>query len=469
MDGADFPLAGRTLLELIETCRAIVGVVGLGYVGLPLAAAMHDAGFRVIGFDVDPKKPQMIARGEAYLKHLGHDLVRRLGASDRFSATTDMSRLGEPDAVIVCVPTPMTSDHTPDLSYVRSTAAAIGASARPGQLFSLESTTYPGTTRDVFMPDVLGAAASRGVTLRPSADAFFAFSPEREDPGNQSFTTRTIPKLVGGVDEASSRLATALYAAAVERVIPVSSAEIAEAAKLLENIFRAVNIALVNEMKLSLGAMGIDVWEVVRAAATKPFGFMPFFPGPGLGGHCIPIDPFYMAWKARQVGAPARFIELAGEVNLRMPAHVISTLERALRAHGAARGTARGGAHDPATGDALRGSRVLVLGLAYKPDIDDVRESPSFELIRLMRERGAHADYSDPHVPATWPGRKGDLGMRSVELTPQAIASYDALVMSTNHSAFDLALLARHARLIVDTRDAFRPFERELGERLVRA
>ncbi len=444
--------AFESLKHKIESGSAIVGVVGLGYVGLPLAAAMHDAGFRVVGFDVDPKKTEMLARGETYLKHLGERMTRTLADGGRFSATTDFSRLGECDAILVCVPTPLNEAHEPDLSYVLNTAAAIGKTLRAGQLIVLESTTYPGTTRDEFLPAVL-AAAVHAPGLAAGRDVFAAFSPEREDPGNPRHTTRTIPKLVGGIDAASRELAVALYSRAVTSVIEVSSAEVAEAAKLLENIFRAVNIALVNEMKVVLGAMGIDVWEVIRAAATKPFGFMPFYPGPGLGGHCIPIDPFYMSWKARRMGAPTRFIELAGEVNVRMPRYVVDRLAAALAERGCGLGEAQ----------------VLVLGLAYKPDIDDVRESPSFELIRLMREAGATVEYSDPHVAATWPGRRGDLGMKSVDLTPASVAGFDAIVVATNHAAFDYPMIARHARLLVDTRDAMRPYEAVMGNRLVRA
>ena len=453
------------LLERISNATAVVGVIGLGYVGLPLADAVHSSGFRVLGFDIDPKKPEMLRRAEPYLRHLGEELPRRLASSERFEATTDFTRLGECDALIVCVPTPLNNNHEPDLSYVLGTARDIGRTLRAGQLLVLESTSYPGTTRDDFAPEVLRSWArtvAQGPAVTPShppraielgRDVFVAFSPEREDPGNPRHSTRTIPKLVGGLDDASRDLAVALYSKAVESVVPVASAEVAEAAKLLENIFRAVNIALVNEMKLVLGAMGIDVWDVVRAASTKPFGYMPFYPGPGLGGHCIPIDPFYMAWKARQVGRPTRLIELAGEVNVSMPRHVIGRLSEALDERGVP----------------LAGARVLVLGLAYKPDIDDVRESPSFELIRLLRDAGANPDYSDPHVPATWPGRKGDLGMTSVTLDARSIASYDAILMSTNHRAFDYPTLARHARLIIDTRDAFRDFAPIMGERLVKA
>jgi UDP-N-acetyl-D-glucosamine dehydrogenase len=443
------------LKSRIDRGEAVVGVVGLGYVGLPLAAAFHDAPGavrRVIGFDNDPKKIETLARGGTYLKHLGEALTKRLASSGRFEATGDPARLCECDAVMVCVPTPLNERHEPDLSYVLRTAEAIGRSLRAGMLIVLESTTYPGTTRDEFAP-AIARAATHAPGLRIGEEWFVAFSPERENPGDSTHTTRSIPKLVGGLDDRSAGLASALYRRAIREVIVVGSAEIAESAKLLENIFRAVNIALVNEMKMTLGAMGIDIWEVVRAASTKPFGFMPFFPGPGMGGHCIPVDPFYLAWKARQAGQPARFIELAGEVNVRMPRYVVERTAEALAERGVA----------------IDKAKVLVLGLAYKPDIDDVRESPSFELIALLREAGASVEYSDPHVPATWAGRRHDLGMKSVGLTAQSLSSYDAVVIATNHRAFNYALVARHAGLVIDTRDAMRAFEKEMGERLVRA
>ncbi|HZW11197.1 MAG TPA: nucleotide sugar dehydrogenase [Phycisphaerales bacterium] len=438
------------LRHRIDSGDALVGIVGLGYVGLPLADAMHAGGMRVLGFDIDGAKIDALARGEAYLKHLGRDLPRGLAASERFGATADFGRLREPDAILVCLPTPLTDDRKPDLSYVVRAGADIGRSLRPGQLVVLESTSYPGTTRQEF----LGAIASRAPAgLACGRDFFVAYSPEREDPGRSSHTTRTTPKLVGGLDPASTALAAALYRRAVERVVEVSSAEVAEAAKLLENIFRAVNIALVNELKVSLEAMGIDIWEVIAAAATKPFGFMPFYPGPGLGGHCIPIDPFYMSWKAAQVGAPARFIELAGEINHAMPERVVRRTLDAL----ASRGT------PPAQ------ASVLVLGLAYKPDIDDVRESPALEIIELLRAEGCRVEYSDPHVDRTHPMRRYDLGMASVRLDAGAIAAFDAAVIVTNHRAFDYAMIAKHARLVVDTRDAMRAFAPAMGARLVRA
>ncbi|MBK7405908.1 MAG: nucleotide sugar dehydrogenase [Phycisphaerales bacterium] len=438
------------LRQRIDSGSALVGVIGLGYVGLPLAHAMHAGGLRLLGFDIDPAKIEALARGTNYLRHLGDDLARTLAASDRFDATTDFARLAEPDAILVCLPTPLTEDRRPDISYVLRAGLDIGRALRPGQLVVLESTTYPGTTRHEFA-DAIAKAAAPGLEL--GRDYFLAFSPEREDPGRTTHSTRTIPKLVGGLDPTSTGLAAALYRRAIEHVVEVSSAEVAEAAKLLENIFRAVNIALVNEMKLSLEAMGIDVWEVIEAASTKPFGFMPFYPGPGLGGHCIPIDPFYLSWKAAQVGAPARFIELAGQINHAMPARVVDRTAEAL----ALRGTP------------IDNARVLVLGLAYKPDIDDVRESPALEIIELFRQRGATVAYSDPHIPRTHPMRRYDLGMQSQPLTPENLKAHDAVVIVTHHRDFDYAMIAKHARLVVDTRNAMQSYATEMGARLVKA
>ena len=445
--------AADALARCIADRTAVVGVIGLGYVGLPAAHALHQGGVRVLGFDVDPAKIDALQRGEQYLEHLGQTLIDDIAASDRFSATTDMGRLGEADVILVCVPTPLGPHHEPDLSYVEGAGRAIGRTLRRGQLAILESTTYPGTTRGEFLRAILDGAGERAHDLAVGRDFFLAFSPEREDPGNPTHTTRTIPKVVGGLDETSTRLAASVYEVGVETVCAVSSAEVAEAAKLLENIFRAVNIALVNEMKVVLTEMGVDVWEVIRAASTKPFGFMPFYPGPGLGGHCIPIDPFYLTWKAKEIGRPTRFIELAGEVNTAMPEFVVQRAALALNTQG----------------KAVRGARVLVLGLAYKPDIDDTRESPSFKLIERLRDLGATVDYSDPHVPKTVPVRKHDLGMTGVAVTAESLAAYDCVVVSTAHRAFDFGLIAECARLVVDTRDAMRPFAAMMGDRLVRA
>jgi UDP-N-acetyl-D-glucosamine dehydrogenase len=434
------------LRDKIEDLSAIIAVIGLGYVGLPLLAAFHRAGFKVLGFDVDPAKIVALNRGKNYLKHLGDSLVSDMREAGRFEATSDFSRLAEPDVVISCVPTPLGKHLEPDLSYVERTADDIAKTLRPGQLVVLESTTYPGTTRQVMLPRLLG----RG--LQCGSDFFVAYSPEREDPGRKDHSTQTIPKLVGGIDAASGELAVLLYRKAIRQVIPVSSAEVAESAKLLENIYRAVNIALVNEMKVVLSAMGIDIWEVIAAASTKPFGFQPFYPGPGLGGHCIPIDPYYLTWKAREVGLPTRFIELAGEVNHAMPRYVVQRTMLALNDRG----------------KPVKGSKILILGLAYKPDVDDVRESPSFELIEQFEELGAEVDYNDPHVPATHRMRKYDLHMTSVALTAQSLARYDCVVVATHHSAYDWQMIHDHSKLIVDTRNALRDVKCD-GSRIVRA
>jgi len=435
-----------TLEQKLGNRSASVGVIGLGYVGLPLLRAFYDAGLRVIGFDNDPRKIEQLRRGENYLQHLGTTLVSDMvqGDSERFDVTDDATRLGEPDALLICVPTPLGKHLDPDLTYVETTAEAIGQVLRPGQLVVLESTTFPGTTRQIILPRLQASG------LEVGRDFLLAFSPEREDPGRKNHTTQTIPKLVGGIDAASTDAAAALYRLAIRQVIPVSSAEVAEAAKLLENIYRAVNVALVNEMKVVLTAMGIDVWEVIDAAATKPFGFQKFTPGPGLGGHCIPIDPFYLTWKAREVGQPTRFIELAGQVNHRMPDFVIERLMLGLNRHG----------------KAVNGSRVLVLGLAYKPNVDDVRESPSFELIEKLRELGAAVDYNDPHVPTMHAMRHyPDMPlMTSVELNADSLADYDCVLIATDHAAYDWAMIGEHARLIVDTRGAMRGVEVNAGK-----
>ena len=423
-----------TLQQKIDNNSAVIAVIGLGYVGLPLLHAFHAAGFKVIGFDIDQEKIDALARGENYLKHLGPDMAREMLAGGRFGATADFSRLAEPDVIISCVPTPLGTHLEPDLSYVEKTADDIAKTLRPGQLIVLESTTYPRTTRDIMLPRF----AARGLVC--GKDFFLAYSPEREDPGRKDFTTQTIPKLVGGIDPASGDVAFSLYKKAVKQVILVSSAEVAEAAKLLENIYRAVNIALVNEMKMVLTAMGIDVWEVIRAASTKPFGFQAFYPGPGLGGHCIPIDPFYLTWKAREVGESTRFIELAGEVNRSMPNYVVNRTVLALNDRG----------------KAVKGARILILGLAYKPDVDDVRESPSFELIEKLDALGAQVDYNDPHVARTHKMRHHDLHMSSVALTQESIKSYDCVLIATHHAAYDWQMIADNAKLIIDTRNATR-------------
>lgn len=423
----------------IESNSATVGVIGLGYVGLPLLRAFFQAGFPVLGFDIDQSKIDALKGGRNYLKHLGEAFIKEMSASKRFSATADFGRLGEADVVISCVPTPLGSHLEPDLSFVEKSADDIAKTLRKGQMIVLESSTYPRTTREVMLPRF----EAKG--LKCGEDFYLAYSPEREDPGRKDHNTQTIPKLVGGIDPISGELATSLYRKAIKQVIPVSSAEVAEAAKILENVYRAVNIALVNEMKTVLTAMGIDVWEVIAAASTKPFGFQAFYPGPGLGGHCIPIDPYYLTWKAREVGLPTRFIELAGEVNRSMPDYVVSRVSLALNERG----------------KAVKGSRVLVLGLAYKPDVDDVRESPSFELIEKLEHLGAQTDYNDPHVPKTHRMRRYDLQMASVPVNPQTLKQYDCVLIATNHSAYDWQMIADHAQLVVDTRGAMRQIRGE--------
>jgi len=423
------------LLEHVRDRTARVGVIGLGYVGLPLALLFEEAGFEVVGFDVDPAKTEALHRGESYIRHIGAAKVAEAFARGRVVATTDFDHLGECDAILICVPTPLGKHREPDLSYIRSTTAEVAARLRPGQLVVLESTTYPGTTREEVVPPLEAGG------LRAGEDFFVAFSPEREDPGNPSFHTQNIPKIVGGLDPASQELATELYGAAVATVVPVSSPEVAEAAKLFENIFRAVNIALANEMKVVLDRMGVNVWEVIEAARTKPFGFMPFYPGPGLGGHCIPLDPFYLTWKAAEHGSWARFIELAGEINTAMPEYVVDRTAKALNHHQ----------------KSLKGASVLVLGLSYKADIDDDRESPSFEIIERLREEGATVAYCDPYIPVARPGRDHDIGLSSVPCTAEEFARHDVLVVSTAHSDFrDPALFAK-AKLVVDTRNLMMP------------
>jgi UDP-N-acetyl-D-glucosamine dehydrogenase len=419
------------LIARFNARDATVGVVGLGYVGLPLVRAMHEAGFRVVGFDIDAGKIERLRRGEAYLKHLGEEMIRELARSPRFSPTSDPTPLARCDAIVLCVPTPLGAHREPDLSYVVKSTEMVAGVLRPGVLISLESTSYPGTTRDLCLPILSRTGLVCG------RDYFLVFSPEREDPGRE-IESRQIPRLVGGVDDASADVGVALYSVAIERVIRVESAEVAEAAKLLENIYRSVNIALVNEMKVVLSAMGIDVWSVIRAASTKPFGFQPFHPGPGLGGHCIPIDPYYLTWKARELGLNTRFIELAGEVNHAMPGYVVSKVADALN-------------HERKS---LRGSRVLVIGLAYKPNIDDVRETPAAEIIELLLDAGADVSYHDPHVPRFPPFRKYSIEMESVPLTPAVLGGSDCVVIVTDHSTIDYRVIGEHAALIVDTRDA---------------
>jgi UDP-N-acetyl-D-glucosamine dehydrogenase len=425
-----------TLLRRIDTHEVSIGIIGQGYVGVPLALTFADKGFRVLGFDVDAEKVAALNRGECYIRHVDSLRVRRARETKLFEATADFTRLHEPDAILICVPTPLTPQKEPDLTYVRQTAEAIRRHLRRGQLIVLESTTYPGTTDELVQRILEQGGLSAGV------DFFLAFSPEREDPGNKSHSTPTIPKVVGGIDAMSGDVAQRLYDAAVAKTVRVSSARTAEATKLTENIFRAVNIALVNELKIVYDKMGIDIWEVLDAASTKPFGFMRFNPGPGWGGHCIPLDPFYLAWKAREYGVSTKFIELAGEVNVRMPEYVVGKLQAALNDRGRA----------------VRGAKVLVLGLAYKKDIDDPRESPAFEVIHELLKLGAVVSYHDPYVPVaprmrSWPNLPA---MTSQPLTREVLRSADVALLITDHSVVDYDLVLKHAPLIVDTRGIYR-------------
>jgi UDP-N-acetyl-D-glucosamine dehydrogenase len=434
------------LLERIHAREARVGVVGLGYVGLPLAITFAEAGFQVTGIDVDSRRVERLRRGESPMRHVPAATVQQLVDARRLQPTTTFETAGELDCILICVPTPLTSEREPDMSAVVAAGNAIAPHLRAGQLVVLESTTYPGTTDEVLRPllEKHGLIAGR--------DFHLAFSPEREDPGNTSYGTRTIPKLVGGHTQGCLEVAQALYGAALEKVVPVSSTRVAELAKLHENIFRCVNIALVNEMKMLCDRMGLDVWEVIQAASTKPFGFMPFVPGPGLGGHCIPIDPFYLTWKARQYEFHTRFIELAGEVNTQMPHYVV---QRTMEGLNRERKT-------------LNGARLLVLGVAYKRDVDDLRESPSLRIMTLLRERGARVDYHDPYVPEVEPIHGFPYRMRSTPLDPQRIELYDAVLILTDHAGIDYGEVVAHAALVIDTRNATGRLKR-FREKIIKA
>jgi UDP-N-acetyl-D-glucosamine dehydrogenase len=420
------------LRERIDLRAARVCIVGLGYVGLPLAETFAWAGYPVLGFDIDEEKVGRLNRGESYIGHICPERVRELRGTGRFEVTTDPARFADADALILCVPTPLTKAREPDLSFIRKTGQSLRPHLRRGQLVVLESTTYPGTTEDLLRP-ILEAGG-----LRAGRDFFLAYSPEREDPGNRDYATRNIPKVVGGLDVTSLDLAVALYTPVVDGVVPVSSTRVAEACKILENTYRAVNIALVNELKSVFQAMDIDIWEVIAAAKTKPFGFQPFYPGPGLGGHCIPIDPFYLTWAARRHGFSTRFIELAGEVNTAMPQYVVNRVAEALNERG----------------KPVKGSSICVLGVAYKKDVDDPRESPAFTVLELLEKRGACISYNDPHVPALPRMRHHNLRLDSHPLSEAFLAAQDCVVVVTDHSAYDFKWIARHAPLIVDTRNA---------------
>jgi UDP-N-acetyl-D-glucosamine dehydrogenase len=442
-------LAAELALK-INNRTASIGIIGLGYVGLPLISAFTNAGFKCIGYDVDDAKIQQLRSGTSYIRHIPSATIADWIQRQVLDPTSDMNRLHEADALLICVPTPLNESRDPDLQFIESTGHAIARVLRPGQLVILESTTYPTTTRDVLVP-ILNNNPSG---LRCGRDYFAAFSPEREDPGNPNYTAAGIPKVVGGTDQHSGDLATNLYSHAIVKVIRVDNAEIAEACKILENTYRAVNIALVNELKMLFDRMGIDVWKVVDAAKTKPFGFQAFYPGPGLGGHCIPIDPFYLSWLARRYGMSTRFIELAGEVNTFMPRYVVSRVADFLND----------------VGKPVRNSRICILGMAYKKDVDDPRESPSFELLELLLHRGALLTYSDPHVPSLPKMRHYHLPpMQSTPLTPEFLAQQDCVLISTDHSAFNYEFIAQHAPLIVDTRNATRNVSPQFLPKIFRA
>ncbi|WP_336066481.1 nucleotide sugar dehydrogenase [Nitratireductor rhodophyticola] len=422
-----------TLIEKLQAKSARIGIIGLGYVGIPLALRFSEVGFQVLGFDIDGQRVATLNSGKSPIEHISSNDIRRMTEHD-FEATADFSRIGEADAIIICVPTPLSKHREPDLSFITGTMNAISPYLRKQQVVSLESTTWPGTTEEVLKPYL----TDRGFEV--GRDIYLVYSPEREDPGNPDFTTRTIPKVVGGSSVECLKVGELLYAHAVDRVVPVTSTQASELVKLLENIHRAVNIGLVNEMKTIADRMSIDIYEVIDAAATKPFGFTPYYPGPGLGGHCIPIDPFYLTWKAREYGLNTHFIELAGDTNRNMPRWVVGKVADALNDHQ----------------KSLNGARVLALGIAYKKDVDDVRESPSIMVMELLREKGVLVEYSDPHAPTFPKMREHSFDLSSVDLTPETLSAYDCVVLLTDHSGFDYDLILEHAPLIIDTRGKYR-------------
>jgi UDP-N-acetyl-D-glucosamine dehydrogenase len=435
------------LIEKIQTHKARIGIVGLGYVGLPLVLRFGEEHFSVIGFDVDPVKVQKLNAGESYIRHIPADRLQSLIKEKQFEATTDFRRLSEPDCIIICVPTPLTAKKDPDLQYIENTADAITKTLRKGQLISLESTTYPGTTEEILLERF------RTTGLEVGKDYYLVFSPEREDPGNAKFSTRTIPKVVGGVTPDCLEVGRVLYGKVIDRVVPVSSTRAAELVKLLENIYRCVNIALVNELKLLTDRMDIDIWEVIDAASTKPFGFTSFYPGPGLGGHCIPIDPFYLSWKAKEFDFSTRFIQLAGEVNTSIPYYVVERVGKALNDRS----------------KSIRGSKILVLGVAYKKDVDDVRESPALEIMEILQHNGAVLSYSDPYIPRLHKMRAYDFShMSSLELTEDLLKSQDLVLITTDHTNINYQWVVDHATAVVDTRNATRNVTRG-REKIVRA
>jgi UDP-N-acetyl-D-glucosamine dehydrogenase len=422
----------RKLIGKIKRKDAVIGIIGMGYVGLPLAREFLLAGFPVMGFDIDPEKVNMLKRGVSYIKHIPSEFIKKYGKKGSFEATADFSHLASVDAIILCVPTPLGKHREPDLSYVVDTTVKIREHLKKGQVVVLESTTYPGTTDEEMLPLLLESGLSVG------SDFFLGYSTEREDQGSQEYTARTIPKVVSGVTEHCLKVIDELYRKVVVSTVPVSSTKVAEGSKLLENIYRAVNIALVNEMKVIFDRMGVDIWEIISAASTKPFGFQPFYPGPGLGGHCIPIDPFYLTWKAKEFGVNTKFIELSGEINTNMPFFVVHKTARALNTKG----------------KSLKDAKILLLGMAYKPDIDDLRESPTLHIMKLLEEEGAVVDYNDPYIPKLYRMRKFSYDKKSVPVTAANLKRYDAIIISTAHSAYDYGKVKRHAKLIIDTRNA---------------
>ncbi|TET38064.1 MAG: nucleotide sugar dehydrogenase [Planctomycetota bacterium] len=438
----------QELEKRFKTKTANVGIIGLGYVGLPLAREFLRSGFRVIGFDNDAEKIRRLQAGKSYIGHIPSHQIDDMVRTGRFAPTADFDRLAEPDAIAICVPTPLTPGNEPDLGYVVSATEEIAKRLRKGQLVILESTTYPGTTREVLLPILARSGLNCG------EDYFLAFSPEREDPGNARYTTGRIPKIVGGLDEMAGRLCRILYRQVVVDVVEVKDADTAEAVKILENTYRAVNIALVNELKSIFTDMGIDIWDVVSAAATKPFGFSPFYPGPGIGGHCIPIDPFYLSWKAKQFDNPTRFIKLAGDVNFRQPEYVVERLEAALKDEG----------------KEIKGAKLLILGVAYKRDVDDLRESPALRIMHLLRDRGADISYHDPHIPRiTGVHDFVEWDMTRVPFSSEALATHDAVLVITDHSGVDYRAVAEHSKLVVDTRNALGGIRVDKGARIVKA
>jgi UDP-N-acetyl-D-glucosamine dehydrogenase len=434
-----------------------IGIIGCGYVGLPLGLRFADEGQFVTGFDLDDFKVNKLNAGESYIQHIPAAKIKQHVDAKKFDATTDFSKLKNMDAVLICVPTPLDERREPDLSYVENTAKAITPNLQKDQLIVLESTTYPGTTEDLVLP-ILEKSGLKCPIARTEADQksptdyYLAFSPEREDPGNKHFGLQQIPKVVGGINPPSTKAAVNLYTQIVAKVVPVSSTRAAEMAKLLENIFRCVNIALVNELKQLSLRMDMDIWEVIDAAATKPFGFMPFYPGPGLGGHCIPVDPYYLSWKAREYDFATRFIELAGEINTAMPYHVVDALAAAMNDHQ----------------KSVKGSKILLLGVAYKKDVDDLRESPSLKLLELLTQRGAKLDYNDPYFPALFKMRHYDFSnMKSVDLTPENLAKYDCVLIATDHTAYDYDAIVKNSRLVIDTRNATRKINKGANKNVV--